>query len=174
MSTDEGAIVPTTWDEVFKHPRFKQLVDEKKAAETALANAQTQHQTELTGLKQQLTDLQAGESDELTKLKAQIESLNTNFQTAEQARQAAEKTALRLKVANELKIPGWADDLRGDDEAALKAHAESILERINAQMQGSTPGVPPRGGGKPAPEATPEQMSNPAWVRENAAKLWPK
>lgn len=85
----------------------------------------------------------------------------------ELARTQLETTRLRVAMAKGLPLD-MADRLRGASEEEMMADAETLLPLL----QPKTPGTPPpaaRGNGKI--EITSEQLSDPAWVRENMQKV---
>ena len=74
-------------------------------------------------------------------------------------------------MAQELGIPDWADELKGENADDLKAHGAQILERIAARLEQRSPGIPPRGNGTPPPGFTDAQLSDPEFVRKNQDKI---
>lgn len=169
--------VPKTWEEVFKHPRFVDLNIRAKTAEASLT-AMTAERDALAGKLQtsadalktaqtELTNAKAGQSD-IEKLTADLAALQGDFEQSKADLAAANMEALRVKVATEKGLPlAFASRLRGDDEAALIADAETMA----AYAKPVTPGIPPTPGRTPPIGITAAQMSNPAFVRENAGKI---
>lgn len=139
--------MPASWEEIFKHPRFKELNEAKSKAEQRLAEieAKEKEQTEAALKKNnEWKELYEGTQNDLKKERA---------------------TNLRLKVAASKGLPAeMVDRLRGETEAELNTDADSLL----ALMKPTEPrkGVPPIGsGGKPITiDLTTE--TDPAKIRE--------
>ena len=76
---------------------------------------------------------------------------------------------LRLKVATAKNLPvEFAGRLQGSNEKELTEDAARIAEYLKPNV----PGVPPAPDRKPVdPQFTAEQLSNPEFVRQNAAKI---
>lgn len=169
--TQDNNAVPATWEEVFQHPRFKQLIDARKQAEDKASKLEQDLATMKQDFESKLQDASKGPQDELGKLQAQLDALQEKYQTTEQSWKAAEQGRLRLQVAQELGIPDWADELKGETPDELKTHGAQILERIKARLENRSPGVPPRGNGSPTAAYTAAQMSDPEFVRKHQAEI---
>ena len=152
-------VPPTTWDEVFKHPRFAQLNQRAKEAEKALADlqkAQGDAETARLAEEKKWQDLAAKYKEDLAKVQGQVES----ERVARLRLEIGTKTGLPLELANLL---------TGKDEAEMTVHAQTLLPLIKP----ATPGVPPAPNRQPVESAfTVEQLNDPKFVRENAAKIW--
>lgn len=150
-SPAQNSDVPGSWEEIFQHPRFKELNEAKKTAEQKLAELQEERK------KQREQEL-----EEQEKWKELAEQ-------REQELEAERLERLRLTVAAQVGLPAdMAARLQGQTEEELKEDAERLKEFVKP----TTPGVPPAGGkGGSPPEITLKQLNDPAWVRENAAKI---
>lgn len=143
-------IVPSTWDEVFQHPRFKELNQRAKDAEAQLVQLQ---ETQRQAAEAKLADEKKWEQ-----LAQQRE--------VELKRERAERLRASVALAKGLP-PDLAARLQGDDEAALNADADKLLALVQAAAKGAQgPGVPP----SPGPGGRPVQVSlanmTPAQIRE--------
>ncbi|MEM7344592.1 MAG: DUF4355 domain-containing protein [Chloroflexota bacterium] len=136
--------VPTTWEDVFKHKRFKDLNDRAKTAETQLAQIQ---------------------ADQQAANEAALAEQNQWKQLAEQREQqlnAERRERLRLQVATDKGLPAsLAARLQGDTVEALSADADQLLELVKPA---TSPGVPPPSGGATPPTVDLSQMT-PAQIR---------
>ena len=117
-------------------------------------------------LKARVTELEsdkaAGLSDaekaekRLNDLEAALEEERNARKTDQDARVAAEKVALRARLGSEYKLPAeLVDVLQGDDEEAMKAHAEklaAVAKREEGSPLPSDLGQGGGGGGKIDPE----------------------
>ena len=125
--------VPDSWEAVFDHPRFKQLVDRAKAAEGALeAAAQAAKEAEDAKMAEQAQwkDLADKRLLELNEAKA--------------AQATAALATLRLKVGHAAGLPPeLIERLRGDNEADMKKDAAELAKL-----------VVPSGGLPPTPKPT--------------------
>ncbi|MCL4867762.1 MAG: hypothetical protein KJ063_02240 [Anaerolineae bacterium] len=151
--------VPGSWDEVFKHPRFKSLNERAKTAEQALASMQAAQD-----------DAEKRRLAEEQKWQALAEKYATDL-TALQTQAEGERLArLRLEIGQKVGLPvELANLLTGTDESGLLAHAQTLLPLVKP----STPGVPPAPTRTPVAEPfTVDQLSDPKFVRENADKIW--
>lgn len=170
--------VPSTWDEVFQHERFKQLNTRAKTAEEALEKANGQLATlqasqktqadELKALRTQLKDAQAGQTD-LEKLQGSLTELQSKFEQTQQSLAAEQAQRLRLEVATEKGLPApLAARLTGTTREELLADAEGLLPLLKP----TAPGVPPAPPRTPPGEKfTQQQLSDPDFVRANAKKI---
>lgn len=170
--------VPTTWEEVFKHERFTQLVEQRKEAdgkvktlEQQLASMKSAHETAVQEFENKLKAAQTGPQDKLTAMEQSLTELATRYEETAKSLQSERNSRIRLEVAQELGIPEFANDLHGKDADEMRAHGGEIIKRINARLEGAAPGVVPRGGGNPTPTVTAAQMQDPKWVRENVAAI---
>ena len=157
---------PATWEDVFKHPRFKELQRQAKEATAALAAQQAeQAAAEQAKLKEQQQWQQLYETTEAAaaKLKEELQQAQAAMQRRE--RQLAIQDAARNHeppfipaAIGDVLLLIQADDLPdGDDlpkaaQAKVKALAESkpwLLQTVRSDP-GSPPGRKPAGGtGKP-------------------------
>ncbi len=136
---------PTTWDEVFEHPRFKQLYAQNAELKSKLADLESQRKAEDTKRleeQEQWKELAEQSKQELADLQAKVA--------------ASELSALRLKIGTELGLPvDLSNRLSGDDEESIRKDAETMV-------QYSKP-VAPQGtiteGGKGTPP-TPKGLSD--------------
>lgn len=83
-----------------------------------------------------------------TSLEASITAMQTENQGYKNKLSSYEIGELRQKIGKEAGLPGdWIDELKGTDEASLKAHAEALRKKL---------GIKHRDGG-PVPPLTPGQ-----------------
>lgn len=117
------------------HPVRKEVEKLRKEAADRRTTAQ-QIKQENEALKGQL---------EKAKTPEEYQELMDNYEAKVHA---LESTALRSQVASEFRLPNdLAELLKGDDEEALKAHAEKLSQYV---PKGQTPsGGNPRGGKNP-------------------------
>lgn len=86
-------------------------------------------------------------------------ALETSLQTIQQENQGLktklsgfELDGLRQKVGKEAELPSdWIEELKGTDEASLKAHAEALRKKLGIKHKDGGP-VPPLTPGTPATE----------------------
>ena len=151
---------PASWDEVFKHPRFKELQKAAKEAQAALA-AQQQAQTEAeqAKLKDEAKWQQLYETAEVAakKLKDELDAKNAAMLKRE--KQLAVQDAARSheppfisEAIGDVLVLISVDDLPDDDELA-RAAAARVKDLAKSkpwllQTTRSDPGSPP--GRKPA------------------------
>lgn len=169
--TQDTNAVPTTWEEVFQHPRFKQLIDAKKQADDRASKLEQDLATMTKDFESKLQAAQQGPQGELSKLQGELKTLQEQYAATAQSLQEAERGRLRLQVAQKLGIPDWAEELRGETVEDLEKHGGQILERITARLENRSLGVPPRGNGTPPAGFTEAQLSDPEFVRKNQDKI---
>ena len=170
--------VPTTWEDVFKHKRFKELSEKAKTAEDALAklqadlkaakDAQTAQAAELKTAKDALAAAKAGQTD-LEKLTGDLAALQSKFEQSQQSLATEQAQRLRLEIATEKGLPSaLAARLTGSTREELLADAEALMPLLKPV----TPGVPPAPPRTPPqPKFTPEQLADPEYVRKNTAAI---
>lgn len=133
---DDKNPVPETWEEVFKHDRFKQLNQRAKDAEDQAKKLETQ----LEGLQKQLKDKEDAGKTELEKLQGQVSELTGKWEES-QAR------ALRLEVAQAQGIPvELVDRLQGSTREELTADAERMKAFLKDPEGKGVPPVPNKSG----------------------------
>ena len=119
-----GDTPPGTWEEIFQHPRFKELNTRAKAAEGALAKIEA--------------DRKAAD-DEAAKKQGEWQKL---AEQREAELKAERLTRLRLEVATKNGVPPeLAGRLTGSTEEELTSDAKALLEYLKPPKSG--PGVPP-------------------------------
>lgn len=163
---------PETWEEVFQHPRFSQLLEQNKELE--------QWKSEQEAEKQKLADEKAeaervaaeeqGKWKELYETSlAKLEETQKAQAEAEAKAKAAQAAALRTQIAAEIGLPAkFATRLQGETDEEIRADAESILELM--------PGAPTpplntdgsNGNNKNTPS---KPLMTEAEIREEAARL---
>jgi hypothetical protein len=128
---------PASWEEVFNHPRFRELNKRAKEAEAQLSK--------LADEQKKADDKQAAEQGKWQQLAEQRE-----------AELKAEKLArTRLEIAAKKGIPtDLAGRLQGDTPEALEKDADALLAFLKPP---TGPGVPPAGRGG---AAKPLDLSN--------------
>ena len=155
---------PQSWDEVFKHPRFKELQRTAKEAQAALeAQKQQQAQAEEAKLKEQAEwqKLYEAKSEEAQRLKAEAEQAHLSYirtlkqQAIKDAARSHEPPFVAEAIPDILLIVA-VDELPDDDGLAKAAEAKvkelaKVKPWLLAQAR-SDPGSPP--GRKPIGGAT--------------------
>lgn len=123
-----GDAVPTTWEDIFKHKRFKELNTRAQQAE--------QQAEEMQKL------LKAKEDEG----KTEIEKLVERIGALESDLESKEKDNLRLSVAQAKGIPAnLVDRLQGSTRDELEHDAEALKEFLKPAEGKGNPPVP-RGG----------------------------
>lgn len=140
---DEAKTVP--------YARFAEINSEKKALEERLAKIEA--------------DAKARQEKEL----AEQNKWKELAEAREKELEAERLNRLRLQVATAKGLPvEFASRLQGGNEKELAEDAARLAEFIRPNV----PGVPPAPGRKPpGPQFTAEQLSDPEFVRKNAAKI---
>ena len=158
--------VPQSWEDVFKHPRFKELQKQAKEAQAALAAQQAaQEAAEQAKLKDEAKWQQLYETTEAAakKLKDELDAKNVAYLRRE--KQLAVQDAARSheppfisEAIGDVLVLISVDDLPDDDELA-KVAAARVKDLAKAkpwllQTTRSDPGSPPGrklvgGAGKP-------------------------
>ena len=157
---------PATWEDVFKHPRFKELQRQAKEATAALAAQQAEREAaEQAKLKDEAKWQQLYETTEAAAAKLKAELQEAQASMARREKQLAVQDAARSHeppfipaAIGDVLLLIQADDLPdGDDlpkaaQAKVKALAESkpwLLQTVRSDP-GSPPGRKPAGStGKP-------------------------
>ena len=162
---------PASWDEVFKHPRFKELQKATKEAQAALAaQQQAQAEAEQAKLKEEAKWQQLYETAEVAakKLKDELDAKNAAMLRRE--KQLAVQDAARsheppfiAEAIGDVLILISVDDLPDDDELA-KTAAARVKDLAKSkpwllQTTRSDPGSPP--GRKPAGVTRPTGTGKP-------------
>lgn len=112
--------VPDSWDDIFKHPRFKELTERAKTAESKLSE-----------IEKAKAEAERKAAEEQGKYKELYEEMQTEAEKAKAEKQALELSILRRKVADDVGLPGaLADRLKGETEDELREDAESLLETL--------------------------------------------
>lgn len=140
---------PQSWEDVFKHPRFKELNDRAQSAEKRL---------------QELTAAEAKQKEDALKEQNKFKEL---YEGLQKELEATKKANLRLKVATSKSLPAeLVDRLRGETEDELTADADSLLSMFAKPAEDKRQGVPPppRGGQNTKFDFLAE--SDPAKIRE--------
>jgi hypothetical protein len=123
---------PSSWEEVFKHPRFKELNTKAQAA-----------QTELEKLRAEQRISQEAALKEQNKYKELYEQRENELKTER-------LKIMRLKVGKALPDE-LAELLQGETEEELKAHAEKLMKFAQPKEPGDGKqtqfGLPPLKGG---------------------------
>ena len=146
---------PASWDEVFKHPRFKELQKTTKEAQAALAaQQQAQSEAEQAKLKEQAEWKQLYETAEVAakKLKDELDAKNAAILKRE--KQLATQDAARsheppfiAEAIGDVLLLIAADELPEGDElpkaAAAQVKALAVAKPWLLQTTRSDPGSPP-------------------------------
>lgn len=140
--------LPKSWEEVFNHPRFKQLNQRAKDAEDELAtlkaNAKKKQEDELKE-QQKWEDLYNGSQKEL---------------------EAERNRNLRFKVGLDSGLPAEIiDRLQGENEEEMKADADRLAAIIKTDVKPK--GVPPKDKNSQPVEIG----SSPAEIRKNKSAI---
>lgn len=132
--------VSPLWEGISEdHPVRKEVKKLREEAAAKRTNAQQIAQENET-LKTQLKEAKTPE---------EVQSLISEH---EKTVNSLRSQMLREKIANTFKLPeDLAELLKGDDEDALKAHAEKLSQYV-PKSQTSPSGTPPRGGKNPTAE----------------------
>lgn len=158
--------VPQSWEDVFKHPRFKELQKQAKEAQAALAAQQAEREAaEQAKLKDEAKWQQLYETTEAAAAKLKAELQQAHASMARREKQLAIQDAARnheppfiAEAIGDVLLLISVDDLPdGDDlpkaaQAKVKALAEAKpwLLQTTRSDPGSPPGRKPAGGaGKP-------------------------
>lgn len=145
-SPAQNGDVPATWEEIFQHPRFKQLNERAKQAEVALEKARKEQE--------------AGRQKELK----EQERWKELYDQAQLQLRAEQVERLRLQVAGQAGLPTlFASRLQGETEEEMLEDARRLKEFLKPD----TPGVPPAGARRQPTAITAEQLNDPEWVRKN-------
>lgn len=145
----EPGPVPTSWGDVFQHPRFKELNQRAKDAEEKLAQieeqAKKENETKLAE-QQKWQELAEARQKEIDPLKTEND---------------------RLRVAMEKQVPPeLMDRIQGKTAEEMREDADKLMQF----MKPATRGVPPAGSGRPAAPVDLSKMS-PEEIRESKDKL---
>lgn len=163
---------PETWEEIFQHPRFSQLLEQNKELE--------QWKSEQESEKQKLADEKAeaervaaeeqGKWEELYKQsQTELEKSREDKKEADARAQKSEIKALRTQIAAEVGLPPkLATRLQGETDEEIRADAEAILE-----LMPGTPAPPLKTDGSNGNNKnTPSKPSmTEAEIKEEAARL---
>lgn len=146
---------PASWDEIFKHPRFKELQKAAKEAQAALAaQQQAQSEAEQAKLKEQAEWKQLYETAEVAakKLKDELDAktsamLRREKQLAIQDAARSHEPPFIAEAIGDVLVLISVDDLPDDDELA-KAAAARVKDLAKSkpwllQTTRSDPGSPP-------------------------------
>lgn len=151
---------PATWEDVFKHPRFKELQRQAKEATAALAAQQAeQAAAEQAKLKEQQQWQQLYETTEAAAAKLKAELQQAHASMARREKQLAIQDAARnheppfiAEAIGDVLLLISVDDLPDGDElskaAAAQVKALATAKPWLLQTTRSDPGSPP--GRKPA------------------------
>lgn len=148
---------PESWDEVFQHPRFKELNDKKKAAEDELARiAANKAKADEDALKEQ------------NKWKELYEAETTKHKETQVG-------LLRLKTLTSKILPDDSKDLlslidrlKGDTEEEIAKDADGLLALM---VKPAGKGLPRSRGGSGPGEIDFSKETDPAKIREAARKM---
>lgn len=147
---------PTSWEEVFQHPRFKQLNEDYKGLQKKVKDAEKA--AEAAAKKQ------AEEQGEYKRLYEEAEARRLE---AEQKATAAELARLKTSVATKLQLPAaLIDRLRGETEEELEADAKALLDAMpRPTVPAANDAAAGINGSKPTPQKTERE------IKEEAARL---
>lgn len=135
--------VPTSWKDIFEHPRFTRLVTTK--------NKQA---AQLDALNKQIADAEEAKLKENEDFKALAEKHKADLDALKIQAETSRLESLRLRIATETGInPELASRLQGTDEDAIRKDAETMLQYTQATKPGA--GIPNQQPGQPVPNATP-------------------
>lgn len=154
--------VPQSWDEVFKHPRFKELQKAAKEAQAALdAQKQAQADAEQAKLKEQARWQELYEAEQARAKQAQAELEQAKLGALRNLKQQAIKDAARsheppfvAEAIPDILVLVAVDELPDDGDMAKAAEAQ-VKELAKAKPwlltqarkdPGSPPGRQPIGG----------------------------
>jgi hypothetical protein len=141
---DPKDALPKSWEDIFKHPRFKELSTRAAKAEKALADA------------------------DAAKLK-EINDYKSLFEKTESELKTERANNLRLKVASSKGIPAdLFDRLRGETEEELAKDADTLLALLKPAPKADDKGkgLPSLNGGGGSPEIDFTKETDPAKIRE--------
>jgi len=134
---------PKSWEEIFKHPRFKELSTRATKAEKALADA------------------------DAAKLK-EVSDYKTLFEKTEGELKQERAINLRLRVASSKGIPDLYTRLQGETEEELLQDAEGLLALLKPAPKADDKGkgLAPLNGSGGSPEIDFTKETDPAKIRE--------
>lgn len=90
--------------------------------------------------------------DRAASLEASIGTLQTDLQGLKTKLSSYEIGDLKAKIGKEAGLPSdWIEELKGTDEASLKAHAEALRKKLGIKQNTGNP-VPPALPGQPKTE----------------------
>jgi hypothetical protein len=138
MPEDGKSATPTTLEEALEVIKAKDAkIEEWKGHSRTWETRATENKAaadKVPGLEKQLADEEAAKAaglDENGKRDKRIADLEASLKSEQDGRTAAERAALRTKVAAAKGLPSaLAELLVGDDEAAITAHADKLLEIV--------------------------------------------
>lgn len=142
---------PASWEDVFKHPRFKELTQRAKTAEEKLAQLQK-------------------EREEIEKKKLEEEkNFQELYKKAEEAAKQLEAENKRLKIAYKKGLPPTLiERMRGETEEDMEKDADELLALIGDVTKRGVP-PPPRGGATQKVDLSTEQ--DPEKIRKYVKEL---
>lgn len=127
--------------------QFDAMVKERveRAKKSAAKEFETQLK-DLEGIKEQLTS----KEEEITALKAKIGDFESEKKSNEESYQSMQKElselklkALKTRIAHELNVAAFADDLKGDDEESIRESAKSYAEKAEETHKANSKTVQP-------------------------------
>lgn len=127
--------------------QFDAMVKERveRAKKSTAKEFETQLK-DLEGIKEQLTS----KDSEIEALKAKISDFESEKKANEESYQGMQKElselklkALKTRIAHELHVGAFADDLKGDDEESIRESAKEYAEKAEAtHKENSKPVMP--------------------------------
>jgi hypothetical protein len=134
-----GDDFPKSWDDVFKHKRFKELVAEKNSlAERLAAIDKAQKESEKAQKdKERKTAEEQGQYQKVAEgLKAELKAIQDELETSKITKIKAEEDAarerlnmLKIKAAAAVGLPvDFFDRLKGENEEEIMADAKKLIE----------------------------------------------
>lgn len=137
---------PTSWEEIFQHPRFKEL------------NTKAQQATA------ELERIKAAEKEANNKALAEQNKWQELYQSTQTALAVEKVSNLRLKVASSKGLPiELVERLRGETEEEISKDADGLLLLIKPK---EGPGLPRTRGNNQAAVIDLQTETDPAKIRE--------
>jgi len=122
---------PTSWEEIFQHPRFKELNQGKQQAE------------------QRLKEIEAKQKEESDKALADQNKWKELYEGSQKELSAERLGGLRLRVATSKGLPlELVERLRGETEEEIAKDADGLLALVKEPQSRGLP--PHRRNGQPA------------------------
>lgn len=142
QNAGEGGGTPPAGERTFTQAQVDAIVAERLGREKAKF-------ADYDAIKAKADKFDAAEEANKTELQKAVDKAAKLQKQLDDIKRSQEQTALRAKVAADMKLPaGLTEFLTADDEDGCKAQAQKLLDQIKP---GSYPEVPD--GGEPAPPA---------------------